>query len=417
MRLLFFGDMAATGFGTVTTDLGRALIERGVDCRFVSQNAFAELPEPFFSRTYEVTTYGTIQPEDDPNSKGGIVPRPDLGADLLGDGAASKHLANGELWGDWKPDAVFLLGDYYGVRIVLAPNLEAFSRVPTYHYCPVEGHDLPPLWADMWGIAKPIAMSKFGQAEIAKVVGYEPPMFYHGVDTDEFRPVSVTDPIRITENVVLTSKERCKAFFRIRPDMRVLLRCDKNMPRKGYPSLLRALAPVLAEHPNVALCLKTAQIDQGGYIAESLSKLPEDIARRVLVMDMNLPRHALRALYNAADVYVSNSAEGFGLTIAEALACAVPAVGVDYSSVPEVIGPAGRVVPVGRVWDNEYGHFWALADEDAFGKAVAYYLDHPARAREDGARGPAHVESAFSWAKAASILSGVMGQQVQAVAA
>ncbi len=32
-RILFFGDLAATGFGTVTMDLGRALLDRGEDVR------------------------------------------------------------------------------------------------------------------------------------------------------------------------------------------------------------------------------------------------------------------------------------------------------------------------------------------------------------------------------------------------
>ena len=37
-RILFFGDLAPTGFGTVTTDLGSALLALGEDVRFVSQN-------------------------------------------------------------------------------------------------------------------------------------------------------------------------------------------------------------------------------------------------------------------------------------------------------------------------------------------------------------------------------------------
>jgi hypothetical protein len=53
VKLLFFGDLAATGFGTVTADLGRALIEQGVDVRFVSQNEFGELPPPFDTRTLD----------------------------------------------------------------------------------------------------------------------------------------------------------------------------------------------------------------------------------------------------------------------------------------------------------------------------------------------------------------------------
>lgn len=413
MRLLFFGDLAATGFGSVTLDLGKALLDRGVDVRFISQNEIGALPEPYASRTTTLATFINLPP-DMSNPHGGIDPTqmPAFIAQALAGNNPLIPLANGDTWGDWKPEAVFLLGDFYGIRLMWARFGPAFASLPTFHYVPIEGHDLPPAWNDIWSTVQPLAMSHFGAREIEKVTGSQPPLMYHGVDTDEFRPVSTTDPIRINETVVLTSKERCKAFFRIHPAMRVLLRCDANMPRKGYPQLVRSLAPVLAERPNVALCLKTSLEGQGGHLGDVLSKLPENVRSRILIMDMKLPRVALRALYNAADVYVSNSAEGFGLTIAEAIACGVPAVGLDYSAVPEVIGPAGTVVPVGLTWDNEYAHYWALPDEAAFGKAVAYMLDHPARARELGAHGPAHVRRTFDWGESADVLIGVLNERL-----
>jgi glycosyltransferase involved in cell wall biosynthesis len=433
VKLLFLGDLAITGFGSVTTDLGRALIEAGVDARFVSQNQLDALPEPFFSRTFDQTQYQVNAADADrpvrqhrpapgrlhrPHSRwqGGFLSvleatrfqTPRLGGSLLGctspprvTGAEAStvqcerlRLANGNYWGSkWKPDAIFLLGDFYGVRLgVTSAGLATFARVPTYHYVPVEGHDLPPLWAQLWATLSPIAMSKFGQAEIAKVIGRVPPLMYHGVDTEMFRPVTPGRPIIVesekTGRLVLSSKERCKAFFGIDPRMKVILRCDTNMPRKAYPQMLRALEPVLAARPDTLLVLKTSNWDQGGFLPDSISKMSEAVRGRVVVLESSLPRPLLSALYNAADVYASNSAEGFGLTIAEAVACGVPAVGLDYSSVPEVIGPAGTVVPPAMHWDNGYAHYWALPDPAEFGRAVAYLLDHPvagARARRAGA--------------------------------
>jgi glycosyltransferase involved in cell wall biosynthesis len=50
-------------------------------------------------------------------------------------------------------------------------------------------------------------------------------------------------------------------------------------------------------------------------------------------------------LYAASDVMVSPSSfEGFGLTFAEAMACGCPVVGVDATSVPEVVGDGGILV-------------------------------------------------------------------------
>ena len=56
---------------------------------------------------------------------------------------------------------------------------------------------------------------------------------------------------------------------------------------------------------------------------------------------------------------------------------------------------------MGKYHDNEYGHHWALPDEEAFGKAVAYLLDHPHRRLELGRQGPAHVAKNFRWDVAA----------------
>jgi glycosyltransferase involved in cell wall biosynthesis len=419
VKLLFFGDLAATGFGTVTSDLGRALLERGVDVRFVSQNDAGGLDEPFVSRTLDVLSlvhHGATAAEP----HGGLDGVPAFIPNLLTGNAADMTKTDDEPWGDWKPDAALVLGDFYGVRLMAIPYLQAFKSIPSYHYCPVEGHDLPPEWNGIWNIIRPIAMSKFGQHEIARVTRQMPPLMYHGVDSEQFRPITANEPMTFTsgdKTITLTSKERCKAFFGIHPKARVVLRTDRFMPRKGYPALLRAMTKVMAEREDVVLMLHCRTFDQGGFMADLLSKMPRDIAARVSAPSLGaMPRDVLTALYNAADVYASTSAEGFGLTIAEALACGVPAVGLDYSAVPEVIGDGGMKVSVGKHIDNEYGHHWALPDEDEFARSVGYLLDHPARAREMGVTGRRHVQRTFTWDAAADVMAGLLEPQRELVA-
>jgi len=418
LRVLFMGDLQHTGFGSVTTDLGRAMLERGMDVRFLSQNDVGELPEPFASRALDVAFYQYQRTLDDPGIAG-------VRGDLVGDivaGRSDAMLADGEPWGTWSPEAVVMLGDFVGVRMLAMRIGPVLGTVPVFHYCPVEGVDLPPAWASLWSALRPVAMSRFGQAEIAKVTGTEPPLAYHGVDTTIFRPVSASDPMVVPSRegpearaVTLRSREACRAFFGFDPGRRYVLRTDRNMPRKRYGSLLRAMAPVLAERPDVTLVIHCGAFDQGGFLPDSISKMPEAVRSQVLVTDRpGLPREVLAALYNAADVYASTSAEGFGLTIAEALACGVPAVGMDYSAVPEVIGPGGAVVPVAQLYDNEYDHKWAWPDEGALGERVAYLLDHPAKARALGDAGRRHVAATFRWADAAEAFDGLLSAAAEA---
>lgn len=418
MRLLFFGDLAPTGFGTVTMDLGRELLALGHDVRFVSQNETGDLGEPFASRTWRTDDPSLFVPqlaEAFEGSKG-------LGLTSL---ALRSHgyqgFFNGKLWADgWVPEQALILGDPGNIRLMVMRDeatRAAFAMLPTWHYVPIEGIDLPPTLREMWQVVRPIAMTEFGADEIAKLTGSRPPVMYHGVDTSMFHPVS-PERMLVVNGKKLRSKADCRKLFGSSPDGRWILRTDRNMPRKRYAELLRSMYPVLAARPDTTLILHCNEMDLGGSLKDWISKYPADVRRRIIVTDAGgkLDRLMLVALYNAADVYVSNSAEGFGLTIAESLACGTPAVGLDYSAVPEVIGPGGVVTPIAGLVDNEYGYFWASADQKAFGEAVGALLDDPARIKALGRAGVAHVRSSFSWATAARQLADMMSMPVEAVA-
>jgi len=412
--------MDATGFGTVTMDIGRHLIDIGMDVRFLSQNDIGDLPEPFASRTLSVPSFHTAEKHVDASGRlvvGGVSGLESAIPDILMGQAPGMSLASGEPWGDWKPDAAFILGDFAAVRFFVRPFIRAFATLPTFHYCPVEGVDLPPSWSLLWNVVRPVAMSEFGRGEISRVVGRDVPMVYHGVDTSIFRPLSPSSPLVIEDASGVThrlgSKAACRRFFGQDPSTKWVLRTDRHMPRKNYNSLIRAMGPVLLARPDVRLVIHAREWDQGGNLLDTLSKHPQEVRDRVVLTGLGpVPREVLVALYNAADVYVSSGAEGFGLTIAEAVACGIPAVGIDYSAVPEVVGPAGAVVPVAALTDNEYDHFWARPDERRLGEAVGWMLDHPAKARALGSLGPGHVRANFQWRSAAEAFAALAAEAV-----
>jgi glycosyltransferase involved in cell wall biosynthesis len=398
--------MAGTGFGTVTMDLGRQLLALGLDVRFISQNEDGEPPpEPFGSRTF-------------------LVNNPDGTLHLAQTGGLT-GVMSGAIWEDgWVPEAAIMLGDFTAARMMVLRDQEtvdAFGRVPTFHYVPIEGIDLAPTWAGLWQVVRPVAMSNFGADQIARITGERPPVIYHGVHTDDFWPVSADHPLWIRRDTrpdkALRSRAACKKFFGSDPDSTWILRTDRHMPRKRYNSWLRAIVPVLMRNPQTVAVIHCRSFDQGGNLRDALSKYPEPARKRIILTPFHdvwggAPRDILAALYNAADVYASNSAEGFGLTIAEAIACGVPAVGVNYSAVPEVIGPAGIAVPEGGLIDNEYDHFWWAADERAFGTAVESLVRDPILRRKLGREGPKHVTSNFTWAAAAQAFAGLIESAV-----
>ncbi len=381
MKILWFGDVAHTGFGTVTFDVGTRLLEQGADVRFLSQNiSWEPLAAPLGERTWNIAGASAEQ----------------IQSMLLG-------MPDG-----WKPDACIILGDVANVRntVLSYPSLtQAFQTLPTFHYCPVEGVDLPPSWNRLWEVVRPVAMSEFGADQIATVTGIRPPVIYHGVDTDTFYPVAPNRP-GYWHGQAVTSKVGARAAIGYPEDRIMALRTDRYMPRKQQNTLIRAFTRVFAADDRVDLVLHCRPYDEGGDLRDEVSKLIPPYQQRVKLTKAHdtfrgLSRADLNILYNAADIYVTNSAEGFGLTPAEASACGVPVVAMDYSTMPEVVGDAGVLVPVDHLVDNQYNHSWASVDEAAFAEAVLRLAQKPTLRRELGRKGPHRVRSMFQWDTAA----------------
>lgn len=411
-RVLILGDTAGTGFGTVTRDLASAMVRRGDDVRIVSMNEDAGYQtDPGFPKNLRDRVI--ILGHDD----GWLA----LGA--MTDQGQSERLkllaqARGVFTGDtvpgWKPDGVVIIGDVASLKLSPWPAMLP-DDMPAWNYVPVEGIDLPPRWRHLWDRIAPVAMCEFGADQIEKLMPERPPVVYHGVDGSDFFPVSEQRPLvlRTGRNklVRLRSKTECRQFLGWPLNATVAFRADRHMPRKNYASLFRAMAPVLAKHRDAWLIWHCRSIDQGGDLVDEASKYPDFIAARMASTGFHdtvggVDRKMLAAMYNAADVYVTTSAEGFGLTIAEALACGVPVVGLDYSSVPEVIGPAGITVPV-VLQDNPYSYFWAAPVQARFTEAVERLVVDRDERRRLGALGPQHV-ARFRWEAAAEQFSAIV---------
>jgi glycosyltransferase involved in cell wall biosynthesis len=109
-------------------------------------------------------------------------------------------------------------------------------------------------------------------------------------------------------------------------------------PRRNIERLLRVFARLKKDFDMKLLLIGKIQwphMDIKGVV-EGLG-LRDDVVWVEFVS-----RDDLLNLYNAAEVFVYPSLyEGFGLPVAEAMACGVPVVAANATSVPEVVGDAG----------------------------------------------------------------------------
>ncbi len=100
-----------------------------------------------------------------------------------------------------------------------------------------------------------------------------------------------------------------------------------------------------------------------------------------------VPRDRLVRLFQAARVFVLPSLyEGFGLPAAEAMACGIPTIAGNRSSLPEVVGDGGLLVEV--------------EDAGELAHSIRLVLNEDSLAREISERGLRHVRR-FRWDQAA----------------
>lgn len=400
MRLLVLGHVSHTGFGTVTSELVTRFLASGLDTRVIAVNYRGEpLHGPMAGVVWPAGIYGNP-----------------FAGDWSADAITGKAWTTLDPMDDWKPDAVLVISDVSGLISHIGPEqgIAAWTSVPVYHYCPIEGNNLQPLWRQVWSMFQPVAMSDYGARVIGDHIGRPVPRVYHGVDSEAFYPVSPGRPIHFRGT--LRSKAECRALFGMDPERRILLRADRNVVRKNYDALLRAFVPIAQARDDVDLILHCQPIDREGIdLWQELQRMPAQVQNRVMFTGIHdtfkgLPTEGLNALYNAADVYVTTTGgEGFGLTIAESMAAGVPVVSTGWAAEVEVIGDGGILVPplhdsYGRpvVYHSGYGMDWAVPDAHAFVEPILNLLDHPKRARELGANGRLHVKRNFSWDAAAA---------------
>jgi glycosyltransferase involved in cell wall biosynthesis len=166
-------------------------------------------------------------------------------------------------------------------------------------------------------------------------------------------------------------------------DGRTILFVGKSFTRKGGPVLLDAFRRLRRVHPKARLLIAGPR---------RVPPLPENAAHLGPV-----DPDELAGLFAQATVFcLPTLREPYGLAYLDALACGVPCVGTRLEAVPEIVedGATGLLVPPG--------------DPVALCEALAELLDHPAGAREMGARGRERVATGRRWEHVAERLEAAL---------
>lgn len=196
------------------------------------------------------------------------------------------------------------------------------------------------------------AVSHFTADLIRKDLGIVDPVtvIYNGIDEKKFIPSSKKK----------SPKKKINVFF------------SGNLTRRKGAHWLPKIARGISPHIDIYYTkgLRTKDFVSGRNNLHSIGRVPYK----------NMPDH-----YRKMDILLMPTVrEGFGLAVAEAMACALPVVASNCSSIPELI-------------DNENGGYLCpVGDVECFVEKINLLADSPKLRQEMGEYNRARVENMFT---------------------
>jgi glycosyltransferase involved in cell wall biosynthesis len=216
-----------------------------------------------------------------------------------------------------------------------------------------------------------------------------------GVDVETFSPATSADVdtvgpiIKADDDGAEDGADRAAAWMDggVRAaDGRIVAVASADVPLKGLPELIEAVAKLRADHDVELVVVGSARPD--GAAARAITRLGLDDAVRFV---SGISDTELADLFRSATVAaVPSRYEGFSLPAIEAMACGIPLVVTTAGALPEVTGPDGLVslhVPPG--------------DAEALSAAIGRLLDDEPLRRRLGAAGRRRVVEQFTWERTA----------------
>ena len=157
-----------------------------------------------------------------------------------------------------------------------------------------------------------------------------------GVDTDRFVPLSADERVR------------ARTHLGLNVDDEIVLGISRLVPRKGFDTVIRAVAQLAPHRPKLRLVIGST-----GREEERLKKLAADLRAPVTFLG-RVPHDDLPLLYGCADVFAMMcrnrwgglEQEGFGIVFVEAGACGVPQIAGESGGAAEAVldGVTGYVM-------------------------------------------------------------------------
>lgn len=203
-----------------------------------------------------------------------------------------------------------------------------------------------------------------------------------GADVNRFRPLSAKE------------REAQRNRYGLKGSFTVIF-AGRLIPKKGVPVLLKAIAQVKKDVPNVRLLISGAS--QRPAYGASLKRLAARLHVPARFLGL-IPHSRIHKIYGMADCFVCPSQyhEPFGLVNAEAAASGLPCIASRSGGIKEIFDHGKN----GILIDNYH-------DPRSFAEAIRKLAHNREFAKKLGEQGRADMIRHFSWKRTASDLEDI----------
>jgi len=275
---------------------------------------------------------------------------------------------------DFRPDIVFSVGDYF-----MLPHIVTIMTKPRdvrwIHWGVIDGDPMrkeymvASSWAN-WNLVQSKYGAKILKETQKKVYGKtQAEVFYPPIDLEVFKPLN---------RELLRTKYKTDERFTV-------LFVGRNQYRKNTPVLLEAISKLKTVITNIQLLIhSTPTVSPNGTPdGFDLLNIVEEMDLKEYVASVKspnaLPEEVMAEIYNSADcLCLPSFGEGFGLPIAEAMACGTPVIGNKCSSITELLEKdRGMLVsPSAHVWQDGFTKHQVL-NSDNLANAIKRVWENP----------------------------------------
>lgn len=242
-----------------------------------------------------------------------------------------------------------------------------------------------PLAQNLLGFDRILAYGEFGEDVIRRTLGEQESekrgltSLPHGVDTDIFYSKD-----HETARESFFSITGAASIFResepIEPDEILIGAVATNQFRKDMPLLIETVS-ILARNRKIRFWLHTDVLERtGGWSIPALLVDFGIMDRTVISLD-HIPDSDMARAYSACDLTIAPGPEGFGLPIAESLACGTPVIHGAYAGGADILPEEMQVGPVAFRYEGIWAckrpvyraEDWAAKAEEWIGKSADLY--------------------------------------------